>query len=951
MPLEKWQERLEEHFASLARMRSGSGFPISALEHPLNNDEVEELSSLLRSRLKGGLTLTPHWLAWVVYATERGYSYAGDEYWQSFEEQTPEWGPDDHYKIRPWFSQFCKAYDGVVPSGTWATHFSIIAWPITHAILPRYLQRQFSRALYDLRFRLASLGATDPVTIGRLLATSVHATTRFEQFLQQEELTGRIVLALLGKDPPVGQEPIYPPTLRRIITDLEQMRNAREWLRETQRVVTDRFRGIGRGADTPTQQLSFDQLLSDRQGHLNLRPNLFLRYAGDGSWSLGIDVPDFRSVAALSAEIRTFLRNTRCRLSGSDDVKPAGWLLSGSRKAILKYWPDEQEPLVKLERSLGRFDHLLQSECRLDFGPYWLFRIGPDGIAREIKGRIVRPNNQYIVLTTADVPDAHICMSSCAIECLGISAFQIKIPQDASADLTAWLQPFGIQVARTIRVWPAGMPGRGWDGEGSGEWLTTESPCFGIVHDHPIDCYTLHLNGASETVVRASGVGRPTFVCIPPLPAGLHVLKVRARRSRSLDAVTTAAQAEGVVVLKVREPEPWIPGTSSHSGMVVTLDPHDASLDTFWDNRVALSVLGPESHQVNCRVSLSKGANEEIFSEQIDHFFDLPVTPETWKKKFETFVKPDDYAWRYLEATEGNLVIWGEELGKYVLSFERNASPVRWVLRNNRHSITIRLIDDTGSKKDKLTSVFFGMDHPVKTIRLTRDKALSGFELRPPGGLFFAKKKGHRDALVVSAGLTDSGFQGLGVKPLTREIAEGEVSLRRACQTLKLWRKARLAGFLADIRRRQTANAITAAIFKELCGTKWARAEENFLKNPKSTRTILELKRNVDRKVNFAAALHLNRTKMKNSFSSASQWYGELAARYGVCKDQEIVDFALRLASKPYRLPSHFGLQLDDLFNQIGENPTVLRGARFLALLSANENRAGSSRLLPRWKW
>jgi hypothetical protein len=26
---------------------------------------------------------------------------------------------------------------------------------------------------------------------------------------------------------------------------------------------------------------------------------------------------------------------------------------------------------------------------------------------------------------------------------------------------------------------------RAWDGEGHTEWLTTESPCFGIVHDHP----------------------------------------------------------------------------------------------------------------------------------------------------------------------------------------------------------------------------------------------------------------------------------------------------------------------------------------------------------------------------------------------------------------------------------------------------------------------------------
>jgi hypothetical protein len=75
MPLEKWQERLERHFESLSRVRAGSGFPIFALEHNLNNEQLSEISSLLRSRLKARLSLSPHWLLWVIYATERGYSY------------------------------------------------------------------------------------------------------------------------------------------------------------------------------------------------------------------------------------------------------------------------------------------------------------------------------------------------------------------------------------------------------------------------------------------------------------------------------------------------------------------------------------------------------------------------------------------------------------------------------------------------------------------------------------------------------------------------------------------------------------------------------------------------------------------------------------------------------------------------------------------------------------
>ena len=127
-PLEIWQEQLERHFEALAATRAGSDFPLFALEHDLSNKELDEISTLLRSRLRAGLPLAPHWLVWVVYATERGYTYTGDEYWRSFEEQTLGWDFSDRYKIVPWFTKFRKAYNGVVPSGPWAEHFRIIAW-------------------------------------------------------------------------------------------------------------------------------------------------------------------------------------------------------------------------------------------------------------------------------------------------------------------------------------------------------------------------------------------------------------------------------------------------------------------------------------------------------------------------------------------------------------------------------------------------------------------------------------------------------------------------------------------------------------------------------------------------------------------------------------------------------------------------------------------------------
>src|ERR1035437_123686 len=156
--LEEWQRRLERHFTQLASARSTSRFPLFALEHGLTKDELNEIRVLLRSHLLAHAWLAPQWLVLVVYATEFGYAYYGDEYWPSFEERTPLWREKgNRNSLRTWFSKFQITYQGVTPSGQWAEWFSIIAWPITHAILPRYLQGQLAKTLYDLRYRLVRL--------------------------------------------------------------------------------------------------------------------------------------------------------------------------------------------------------------------------------------------------------------------------------------------------------------------------------------------------------------------------------------------------------------------------------------------------------------------------------------------------------------------------------------------------------------------------------------------------------------------------------------------------------------------------------------------------------------------------------------------------------------------------------------------------------------------------
>ncbi len=954
VPLKQWQERLEAHFKQLAAARAKAGFPLFALEHGLTKDEINEIRKLLHARLATDLLLVSHWLVWVIYATELGYDYDGDEYWRSFEERTPQWRERGcRRQLRNWFSKFQTTYHGVKPSGPWADWFPIIAWPITHAILPKYLQSQFAKTLYDLRYRLARIEDLTASDVGKLLAANAcDASSRFREFLRQDELAGRIVLGLLSERKVEGQSPIYQPTLQRLVSDLEEVQSAREWLKETRRFVADRLKGAGRGpGGTPTGgKVEHASRKDDVRAPPGIRPTLMLRRAGTSTWSVVIEIPSFAGVARLHPELRAFLKSTRCKVTGAGDTwLPTGWLLSSSQRRVLKSWPGVGAPLVKFERSNGTLDHLINSETRLSAGLIWLCHIGADGLAREITGRTVRPGRDYILLSETALPSVHLLLARCDLDCTGINAGLLSMPDTLSSDDINWLQQLGLQVARTVRIWPAGLSGRGWDGEGRSEWLTTEAPCFGIIHDHPLDAYSLRLDGGHETVIEAGRVGFPVFVKLPPLPAGKHTLSVKGRRGEHASATPSSSAAEGMVTLDVREPEPWIAGTTSHAGLAISIDPQAPSLDTFWEGNVAISILGPEGHRVTCAMSLASGNGTELLSKQIGTF-DLPVAAGAWQRKLGQFRQDEDCAWAYLEATSGRLVIRGDELGEYVLRLERDVKPVRWVCRSIHRVTTVRLIDDTGRDEAAVCN-FYSLGRPAAPLYLNAEDILGGLQMEPPGGLFVARQVEHLDSIIVSSPQIKGGFQALVIEPDLRDLDSNAIQVKHVLELLRLWSEARLVGPLVGLRRTRVVERLINRLYSRLCGDKWARAEVAYLSKPQSAIALQQLEQLVGGLQGFPFILRRDYEKMEAGTGPETQWYAEVAKRYQVCSDRCLCEFALRLASQPHQLLLMPALELERLLRQIKDKTVLLRGARLLALLAANKNLESAVSPLPRWKW
>lgn len=932
--LDQWQERMERHFEALSKSRAGSGLPLFALEHGLSNAETEEIGAQLREQLIRRSRLAPHWLLWTIYAAERGYTYEGGEYWQSFEEATPGWENSDRYRISSWFSRFQRNYNGFKPYGPWASHFSIIAWPITHAVLPRYLQRQFAQTLYVLRFQLARLNSIEPTAIGRLLATNVFdASTRFEQFLQQEELVGRMVLALLHQEEiREGEEPLLPATLERIVCDLESIRNARGWLKETGRVVSNRFKGLSKGSGfhSPGGMQGFGTE-AVKQARPDIRPDLWLRYKGKGAWDLQIDIPSFKDIAALNPEVRQFLKDTRCVLNGGSVWKPAEWLLSGRRQAVLREWPDPERPLVEFEKPNGTVAHLLQTECRMERGPHWLFRVGRDGIARGITGCIVRPGYEYIIVSMSPAIDLLEGMEACVVNCPNINAIHFTVPQELSDTHEKWFEKKGFKLARTIRVWPAGFPGRRWDGEGKSEWLTTERPCIGIVSDHHVETYQISLNGKESLMVNAGNPGCPTFLQLSELPSGRHFLTIRAQHSDAI--VDRPPPNEGFLELRVREPESWMPGSASHAGLIVSVDPHDAALNTFWENNCTLTVLGPPSRQVTPYVVLQSAGEEELFKDQVCGPLELPITQEIWEKRFSDFLRRKQCEWDYLEASSGMLVLDGGDLGRYIIRFEHEVRPLRWVIRQSGDGLTVRLVDETGQKDVEPECYFFEMEQPRVGRRLNLSEALKGRPVESPGGLFVAKTPEYRSSVIVSTGLTGGGLEGLGVHPRHGHISSEPRAIFELLNNLHCWHTARVTGYLAGARRLQVVKRLMLGVVGMMAGWDWSRAEEKLISGGDVANYMDRLHDLALKKGGFASAVRLKAPQVTGGQETLAEWYFELSKRFAICFDEELCRFVIDLASRPHSLPHLYPENLPDIVQRAQSYKNLIRGAR-LAVFS-----------------
>lgn len=924
------QARLEGHFATLAQQRAKYRYPVYALEHGLEPSDIRAIRLELAStrNLK-----REHWLLWIAVAAEIGYVYDGDEFWISFAARIPNWGSfGSRDTIRDWFRTFAARFAGFAPGGRWARHFTIIAWPITHSILPRYLQPHFAAHLYALRYHVAQPDGDDIGQLGELIRDRYHgASSRFREFLQQTELTARLVLALRDEDVQDAVAPIYRGTLARLVSDLERGRSARWQLHEARRVLRNaRIQGISglTGSASPRRESHGQKTRVGKAG----AAKLVARCSSAGSWTVGVALPDFAAMLRLTGVDRRALDKTRLRfLDKPTRWMPARTLLSyaGQDHALARLPESLHDPIIALENPIPRLSEILAADVRLQGSPPWLLRVHEDGIARQVLGNHVRTNRSYVVVAQDAVDPAlaselALEMRDCVTDRLVL--YTMDTPPTIGDGYRLALERLNFGYALRATVETVGLTPR-WDEVAGGSiWLPHEEIVLRLSADFEVAELSVSLNDQQCIRVPVSA-GADAFVSVGPLPVGRHMVVVAAH-SATISAVATEPE---ILILEVRPPEPWHVSAQRYAGFRIVIDPPDATIEALLTNRASISVHGPPGRHAVVDARLFDPNGHPLERAELGQLM-IPHAPEAMRRVVEK-LGAEPLSEQVLGAPRVDIVATVEELGAASVSFGRKIDPLRWKLERRDAEYIARLIDDAGLPSDALVERH-PMEAPGERIALKLHDCINGILVDPPGSLFVASYEQRLYAAIASVPprtrITDLAHLGFSIS--LPNVGGKPDPITRLLALCKRWRVARPLGKLASIRKAHLIGAFDLAVARLACGADWANRARDCRLGQIMLLPLLQ--REVGGSPGFASRMRTTAWPLTKQ-STARFQFSQIAKHYQISDDADLCDIAFRLAFSPTKLGVDDLSQRRALLEQLIRNRPLARGA-FLAKLSAD---------------
>lgn len=938
MNLADLQKRLSEQYARLRELRNTENYPVYAIEHGLTPEECSAARKLLNENFRAlDQAHSTYALVWTAIAAEVGYNYDGTEYWVSFRETLPAWldRQADRNKIRSFYKAFANEYRGLTPSGPWAGQFPIIAWPITQAILPRYLQRQFADHLFDLRHALVRSGELTLQEIGDLLSARYSgSSSRFEGFLQQKALTARIVLALGLEGIEDTVPPIEKTMLDRIASDIDKLgsfgtrlREARRVLREARFVNSEKVGFVASAKHVPATS-------AEPTEHTQ-RPRLVARPLDAETWTLSLALPALATLLRKGGLSPRDLEQARMRFrphGEGNSWAPGRALFSynGEQEEPLAPYPDTDIDVFSFERPLAAAQSILRDRLRFSAQPLRLLKLRADGAAFELLGGHVRANQSYILVASKPIAtEAATALGLAALRTSTPSAhlWRLDVHSNLDAAKLAALRALGLGYQLGIRVEPLGLSPRWATSDGCLVLLDTETPMFSVSSDVAVREYAVSIDDLPPARVTPAASGA-THISLGALSIGAHRIAVSA-----LGAATGSNIVAEDFSVAIRPASPWRQSIEGKAGVSLRLDPREAAVEQFLDGTARIRVMAPPRRTVTL-ANRFYGADGTLFHEEVIGRYSTPLSDDKVSDLLVERLTSEGQLEHVERAARIEVSISLDEYGAGQVAFEKEAEAVRWLRVGDGK---MRLSDDT-AESSPLVVERFDLDAVDVACAVDYQEALTGIDVRGKGGLFVAALNGRRyEAILTAVQRQITNFNDLGVPARVSSTRSAPAELIAA---LKRWHSVRrLLGPMAFVARRNAVRALERALAVALCGDDWVASVDRVISGKQK---IGDLYSRVYHSRGFASGIANFVWRYDIDEATANAEFSRLLGVYKILADAAHGRAALRLAFQPQSMKSA-ALQSTGLFDALRNAPELVRGAYFARLATDMRARSPSS--------
>lgn len=913
------QQRLHEHFLSLSNARVASGLPVFALEHGLSEGEFALLQKTVRWLVnrRGSFTRAP--LPLVVYAAEIGYRYDGGEIWPIFLDETPSWDdkPHSRSRIKKYFKEFADEYSGAVPTGRWARQFSIICWPVVHAVLPKVFQRQLAEILYHNRYRLTSSVIEDSERLGQLIeAESYGSSDRFRNLAQNHALIGQVATALLTADDAelAGNETLLQSTVRQIVRDLSVERVAKRWLQAAQAATRTSFLGLRSPRLARTDSARVERSIEV------VDPQLRILRSTKG-WRPILELQDLSPLTQRHPDVIDDFSHRRCRVNGAQRLLARSALLWPGQRVELSE-PLNEEPLLQLIGAADRTNGHLSDYCKLTPLP-WLFRVDDDE-GSLIRGRFVRPSSSYILVTPEELPTESDLIDPDVGSASAFRFYRIETPDKVSDATIEELDLLGITARTSIRVWPAGLANAGWNEADMAVWLHGDPTLVGLEFDRMVDHLIVTIDGDAQRVAIDA---RATFLDLGPLPVGHHDVGFEAFASGA-----TAPIAKDSIRVDIK-PRAIRPSSGTlREGLVLLASPSAPTLTDLLNGEVEIEVLGPPGETVTGRIALLARGKEVPLAEETTSVA-LPISVDDSGQLVSRMLHLP-HVHRHLRNSDIVRVAFGHrDIGTVEVLAERMFTPLRWIESRDDDKPVVQLVDNMDDVRPEV--VFRTVSRPDREQRVDYDDD-APIQL-PDSGLVTATANDVQISTVVTPrrihNLVDLGAGGSKIVVERRNASIN--SLRELVNLAKLWRTAEKPDLNAILAARRVLQAISVEIAAGIGRKYWAEVEHLRFEAghvPDDTligaigvkprqRSMIET---IRRSLTAPESMILG--NLVETFSSTIRWADSSPGN----TDISLGEFCLRIASQPSSVADLDSDVFERNATSMSQHPVTLRLARYI---------------------